>query len=157
MKKDRFLLGILIFILVLVAAALVLFFSGASEQAYLPEDSPEAIAHNYVLALTNGDYGKAYGYLADGENKPSVSEFRQFFTRFEAMQNAGLRIGAVDVMDEEALVRTSVIWGSSGPFDSGYTSDESALLVLQDGAWKIKQMPYPFWDYAWLNESVPLK
>lgn len=157
MKKDRFLLGILIFILVLVAAALVLYFSGSSVQAYLPEDSPEAIVHNYVLAVSNGDYEKAYGYIAEGEDKPTNAEFRRFFTTFAPSQNASLRIGAADVIDEEAIVRTSVLWGSSGPFDSGYTSDESALLVLQEGNWKIKQIPYPFWDFNWLNKTVPPK
>lgn len=157
MKKDRFLLGILIFIVVLVAAALVLFFSGGSEQVYLPEDAPEAIVHNYTLALTNGDYEKAYGYVAEGKYKPTAAEFRRFFSQFDPTQNAGLRIGATDVIDNESVVRTTVLWGSSGPFDSGYNSEESALLILQDGSWKIRQMPYPFWEYNWLNDFVPQK
>lgn len=157
MKKDRFLLGILVFIVVLVVAALALYFSGSSDQDYVAEDSPEAIVHNYALALTNGDYVKAYGYLADGKDKPTAAEFSRFFSQFDPMQNAGLRIGTTDLIDDEAVVRTTVVWGSSGPFDGGYNSEESALLVLQEGAWKIRQMPYPFWEYGWLNEFVPKK
>ncbi len=65
MKQDRFLLGILIGIGVLIIAALVVFFIRKDSQTYVPDDVPEGVVHNYVVAVLNKDYEKAYGYLAD--------------------------------------------------------------------------------------------
>lgn len=154
MKNDRFLLGILIFIVVLVIAALALYFTGGSEQAYLPEDTPGAIVHNYVLALTKSEYARAYEYLANEDDRPTVAEFQRFFTQGEPMQNAGLRVGEADIIEDQAVVRVTVTWGSSGPFDGGYNAEDSALLILEDGAWKIQQMPFPYWEYSWSNHII---
>ncbi len=51
MKQDRFLMGILIFIIVLVVAALVLFFVRNEKPIYGAEDKPEGVLYNYALAL----------------------------------------------------------------------------------------------------------
>ncbi len=76
MKQDRFLTGILIGIGVLVLSALLVFFMRKDTQTYISEDQPEGVVHNYILAILNKDYEKAYGYLADLDNKPSFEEFR---------------------------------------------------------------------------------
>ena len=68
MKQDRFLTGILVGIAVLVATALVVFFIRQDTQSYVAEDAPEGVVHNYVLAVLNDDYEKAYGYLAELDN-----------------------------------------------------------------------------------------
>ena len=49
MKQDKFLTGILIGVGALVVLALVLFFTRQDKRDYLPEDTPEGVAHNYVL------------------------------------------------------------------------------------------------------------
>ena len=79
MKQDKFLTGILIGVGALVVLALVLFFTRQDKEEYLSDDTPEGVAHNYVLAVLNKDYEKAYGYLADLEHKPTYEEFRQSF------------------------------------------------------------------------------
>jgi len=79
MKQDKFLTGILIGVGALVVLALVLFFTRQDKRDYLAEDTPEGVAHNYVLAVLNKDYEKAYGYLADLKYKPTYDEFRQSF------------------------------------------------------------------------------
>ncbi len=79
MKQDRFLLGILIGIGVLILAALIVFFSRQNQQTYNPEGTPDGAVHNYILAVLNGNYQKAYGYLADLDNKPSYDTFRRSF------------------------------------------------------------------------------
>ena len=55
MKQDRFLIAIGGIIGLLVAAALILFFVRRSSQAYKPEDTPESVVHNYILALNLED------------------------------------------------------------------------------------------------------
>jgi len=79
MKQDRFLLGILVGIGILVVIALVLFFVRQDKQEYVMDDVPEGVVHNYALALYQGDYQKAYGYLAEREDKPTYEEFRMPF------------------------------------------------------------------------------
>ena len=152
MKNDRFLLGIMIFIGVAVVAALALFFTGQTEPEYLPEDDPAGIVHNYVLAVTEEDYTRAYAYLAEGEDKPTAAEFRSYFNNIQMVESAGVRVGEAEILEQEAVVQVAVLYGGSGPFDSGYSNSDTAILNLQDGAWKIKQMAYPYWDFAWYQE-----
>ena len=79
MKQDRFLTGILVGIGLLVVVALVVFFTRKNSQTYVPDDTPEGVVHNYVLAVLDKDYEKAYGYLAELKYKPTYEEFRRAF------------------------------------------------------------------------------
>jgi len=154
MKQDKFLTGILIGIGVLIALAVALFFTRQDKRDYIAEIGPDAMVHNYVLAVLNKDYQKAYGYLADLEHKPTYEEFRQSF--FNGMVNpgdVGMDIGAVDIHNDEAVVSISVYYSNTDPFSSRYASEDRALLVLQNDNWKINSMPYNFWDYNWYQEA----
>ena len=154
MKQDKFLTGILIGIGALILLALVLFFvrkNGQSE--YVTDSTPEGVTHNYVLSILNKDYQKAYGYLADLEHKPTYEEFRQSF--FNGMVNpgdAGVEVGVAEINGDEAFVTLSVYYSINDPFASRYASEDRALLVKQDGAWKLSAMPYNFWSYDWYQE-----
>ncbi len=151
MKQDKFLMGILIGIGVLILAALIIFFTRQDKQIYVAETTPDAVVHNYVLALLNKDYQKAYGYLADLDNKPTFEAFRKSFaTGSLTPLSAGIKIGKVNVTGEDATVEVSMIYSSSDPFSTGYNNVGSAHLVMQNGAWKISNMPaYTLWDYSW--------
>ena len=151
MKQDRFLTGILTGIAVLIVAALVIFFTRQDKQTYVTETTPDGIVHNYVLALLNKDYQKAYGYLADLDNKPTFETFRKSFaTGSLTPASAGVKIGKTTVTGEDATVEVSMIYSSSDPFSTGYNNVGSAQLVMQNGMWKISNMPaYNLWDYSW--------
>jgi hypothetical protein len=155
MKQDRFLVGILTGIVVLIIAALSVFFLRQDKQTYAPEDAPEGVVHNYVLAVLNKDYLKAYNYLADLENKPSYDNFRRsFVTGSINPRNAGVKIGKADVTDEDATVEVSMMNTPSDPFASEYNNVGVAQLVKQNGAWKISSMPtYNMWDYSWYQPT----
>ncbi len=151
MKQDRFLTGILIGIAVLIVIALAFFFSRQNTQAYVSEDTPDGVVHNYVLALLNKDYPKAYGYLADLDNKPTLNQFRQAFAvgKLDPANN-GVQIGKVDITGEDAAVEISMTYTPNDPFSSGFNDVGSAKLVKQNGVWKISSMPtYNLWDYSW--------
>jgi hypothetical protein len=154
MKQDRFLTGILIGIGVLVLIALAVFFSRKDTQTYIAEDAPEGVVHNYVLALINRDYEKAYGYLADLEYKPTYEEFRRpFLNGYVNPHNTAVDVGESEVSGEEASVEVAQIYNSGDPFSTGYRDVQRAILVKQDGAWKLSSMPaYNFWDYSWYQE-----
>lgn len=151
MKQDRFLTGILIGIGVLVVIALTVFFARKDTQTYVSEDTPEGVVHNYVVAILNKDYEKAYGYLADLEHKPTLDTFRQSFLSGNVNpNNAAVDIGGSGISGEEASVEVAMIYNPSDPFSSGYRDSQRAILVKQNGAWKISSMPtYYFWDYNW--------
>ena len=156
MKQDRFLTGILIGIGVLVVVALAVFFSRRDTQTYIAEDAPEGVVHNYVLAVLNKDYEKAYGYLADLEYKPTYEEFRRpFLNGYVNPDNTAVDIGISEISGDEASVEVSQIYNSSDPFSSGYRDTQRAILVKQNGAWKLSNMPaYNFWDYSWYQEAL---
>ena len=151
MKQDRFLTGILIGIGLLILAALAIFFARQDKQTYVSDDTPEGVVHDYVLAVINKDYEKAYGYLADIENKPTVDEFRQAFAVGRVSpSSAGIRIGKAEITGDTASVEVDMIYTPGDPFSSGYNNVGSAQLLKQNGMWKISMMPaYTVWDYSW--------
>jgi hypothetical protein len=153
MKQDRFLTGILIGIGLLVVIALTMFFT-RKDQTYISEDTPEGVVHNYVVAILDKDYEKAYGYLADLEHKPTMDAFRQSFLNGNVNpNNAGVDIGRSEITNNEASVEVAMIYNPSDPFSSGYRDTQRAVLVKQNGAWKISLMPtYYFWDYSWFSQ-----
>ena len=154
MRQDRFLTGILIGIAVLVVIALAVFFLRQGSRTYISENVPEGVVHNYVLAVLNDDYEKAYGYLADLDNKPTYEQFRDaFLTGAVNPNNSAVDIGNSEITDETASVEFSLIYSPSDPFSTGYRDVQRALLVQQDEAWKLSSMPcYYFWDCSWYQE-----
>ncbi len=151
MKQDRFLIGILIGIGVLIVAALVVFFAGQNQVTYLPEDAPDGVVHNYVLAVLNKDYPRAYGYLADLNNKPTYDTFREAFAVGRIVPGqTGIKVGTAEVTGDSATVDITLMNPSGGPFDSGFNDVGRAQLVMQNGAWKISSLPaYNVWDFSW--------
>jgi len=151
MKQDRFLTGILVGIGLLVVVALAVFFTRKDGQTYILDNTPEGVVHNYVLAVLNKDYEKAYGYLADLEYKPTYADFRRAFLNGEVNpQNQAVDIGASEIVGDTATVELALIYNASDPFSTGYRNTQTADLVKQDGTWKLTLMPqYNFWGYNW--------
>jgi hypothetical protein len=153
MKQDRFLTGILIGIGALILVALGLFFARQDTREYKTDGAPASVVFNYVLAITNRDYEKAYGSLADLDHKPTYDEFRRsFLNGMVNPDNVGLDVGEAEIDDDVASVAVNVIYSSSDPFSSNYRNLDRASLVLQADGWKISSMPYSFWDYSWYQE-----
>jgi hypothetical protein len=151
MKRDRFLIGILVFIGVLVITALILFFTRQQKTDYVSEDTPEGVVHNYILAVLNEDYPRAYGYLADGNAKPDFETFQKaFFTNELYVSSYSAQLGRININGDQAFVKLTIIYHSEDPFSGlGSGNVETALLKKQDGEWKILLMPYPYWDWDW--------
>lgn len=155
MKQDRFLTGILIGIGALVIVALALFFTRKDNvMTYGADETPEGVVHNYVVAVFERDYEKAYSYLADKKEKPTIEQFRaSFLQNMVNPDNSGVEVGEVELSGEHAYVTMYIQYGSNDPFSSGYRNEERAILVLQGGKWKIEQMPYSFWSWDWYQPT----
>jgi hypothetical protein len=154
MKQDRFLTGILVGIGLLVVIALAVFFTRKDSQTYVSDDTPEGVVHNYVLAVLNKDYEKAYSYLAEMNHKPIYADFRRSFLNGEVNPaNQAVDIGTSEIIGDTATVELQLISNPSDPFSTSYRNIQTADLVRQDGAWKLTLMPqYNFWGYNWYVE-----
>ncbi|MEN9563376.1 MAG: hypothetical protein RIR73_1620, partial [Chloroflexota bacterium] len=94
-----------------------------------------------------------YEYLADLKYKPTYEEFRQsFLNGMVNPEGTGLDVGEATISGDEAVVELTLYYSYSDPFSSRYGSPDRALLVDQDGEWKVSSMPYNFWDYNWYQE-----
>jgi len=150
MKQDRFLIVILGFIIFLVVIAVGLFFIRQEPQDYGPEDSPEGVARNFVLALQTGDYQRAYSYLQDASEKPDFATFQQALLRNEPqIISTGVQLGEVEILGDNARVDVTIIHSSPDPFDRTWDENATSLLSLQGDEWKITSMPYPYWGWDW--------
>jgi len=158
MKQDRFLLGILIFIVVLVVAAVGLFFLRQGDQSYGPDDTPQGVVRNYALAVQKMDIQKAYSYLADQPGRPTFENFRNaFLTNQLNTTNTSLQVGAVNnVSDSEAMVEVVIVFSSGDPFSNPWSNNQNASLVKQNGEWKLTFMPNPYWGWDWF-QPTPVK
>ncbi|MBM3143969.1 MAG: hypothetical protein FJ010_03155 [Chloroflexi bacterium] len=155
MKQDRVLIAILVAILVLIVAALTLFFLRGGEAEYGPNDSPEGVVRNYVLALHDEDYPRAYSYLQDADDKPTLTEFRQEFLALGwNLEDTGMQIGGSEVSGDEAVVRLTIIHGGGEPFGGSWSEEGDAWLILQDGQWKLTYLPQPYWGWEWYTEET---
>jgi len=148
MKQDRFLLFILVFIVLLVATAVGVYFIRQGEQIYLPDTTPENVIQNYVLALQNSEYQRAYSYLQQNENTPTFSEFREtFLKQHYSFSETAFQITDVTEQDGQVALDILIIHGSGEPFESTWKEHSTALLKKEDGIWKIAQFPAPYWDW----------
>jgi hypothetical protein len=155
MKQDRFLLGILAFIGVLVIAAIALFLFRSQAPAYGPEDTPGGVIDNYALALQKKDYARAYAYLADKPDKPTFDTFQRAFLTYQMDPSTfALQVDDVYLLaNGEASVILTIQYPAGGLFDSGSSSTGRASLVQQGGAWKIISLPYPYWGFDWYTPT----
>lgn len=153
MKGDRFLAIILTVIGLLVVLAVVLFFVRQDPQEYGPDDVPEGVVRNYVLALQSGDYQRAYGYLQADQHKPDFTQFQQVLLQNRMEIPPAVQLGNVDIIGSNAHVNLTVIHIQNEPFDRTWDETTTALLVLQDGEWRIASMPYPYWGWDWYSSS----
>jgi hypothetical protein len=154
MKKDKFLLGIIVGILLLVVLSLIVYFSRKTvAPTYRSDDTPEGVVYNYILALRKEDYAKAYGYLADKAGKPTQTAFRQaVLMNKDQIQQAIVDLGDTNIDADSAIIEVAVQnSGSDGIFGGGYQNKENAILEKVDGVWKITSMPYLFWSYDWFQ------
>lgn len=158
MRQDRFLQFILIGTAAIAILAVVLFLIRKNAHEYSDASSPRGVVENYVLAVFNQEYDRAYSYLADDEDKPEAVKFRQaFLSKQVDPGNASLQIGEERIDGGHAYLTLTMMFSRQGLFEDIYRDTQNAELILQDGEWKIRLMPYPYWGYDWYQPDLNLK
>lgn len=159
-RVDRFLLGIVGSVVVLVVVAVVLVWQTPAVPEYQPEDTPEGIALNYLIALQREEYERAYSYLApDLPHYPATAD--KFFVDvqgwwcFNDQERSGpLAVGDVQVVGERAVVQIKQTVYSSRPnlfSNSSYTQTFDVTLKRLDGRWYVSESER-CWSAEWRKE-----
>lgn len=158
MKDDKFLIGIVVGIVLLVIVALVtVLLRIPQNEEYMADDTPAGVVHNYFLAVQRKDFEKAHSYLSDDlKNKPDLDEFIRQMDHASNNAETALQIRETRHSDVHTQVDVSLTtYRPGGLFESGsYTSQDTAYLrAAGDGRWKLTQFPYPYWGYEWDMEQ----
>lgn len=158
MKTDRFLLTIVAGIALLVVVAFVLALTKPAP-TYLPDDTPEGVTHNYLFALQNDNYERAYAYLSPSlpHYPASLEEFTDEFERHTNynLDNSTFRVNDADLRGNRAEVPVSqTTFSNDGLFDSGeYTSSAEVELKREAGEWRIVHSTV-LWVWCWSDSSA---
>ncbi len=147
LKIDRFTWGIVIGVVVLIAAAIitVVVSGGRGWQSadYLNEDTPQAVVHDAFLASVRNEPDVAIDhYSLDVLKEDDGPPFRERFSYYDHDRPARrLLILDVDIDEENdrAYVRIAIDnFNQGGLFESStWTYRRTIPLVREDGAWKI--------------------
>lgn len=154
---DKFLIGIVAGVVILVVAVLVVAVLRPNQPAYEPDDTADGVAHNYLLALQLEDYARAYGYLS--RTLPGRPADAQAFARYVqdnrwrlgyGADDVSLAIEAVEVVGNrgKVIVRRTV-FHRGGLFDSGQSSGTFEMTMHREGgAWKVADSER-YWANCW--------
>jgi hypothetical protein len=155
MKIDKFLLGIVVGVLLLAVLAVVLVLVGAGPE-YMAEDTPVGVAHNYLVALNDGDYERALGYIANCvTGKPgaarSLGRLADEDWNFNDLrQDVSLVVSKVYEGEMTATVIVEqTVFNNYGPLDSRSRHEEFSMRLQNiEGIWKLVEADN-YWDSDW--------
>ena len=157
-KTDKLLIGIVLGIVLLVLVAFGVALT-RPKPTYQAEDTPEGVAFNYLFALQQGDYERAYGYLSPTiRGYPETLErftdqVRDYSWNFRGADNSSttLEIESIEVHDQRADVGIRETQFYEGDlFNSGQYSSVFYITLRQDDnrQWKIVEADN-YWVYCW--------
>lgn len=145
---DKFLIGIVIGVIILIGAAITVALL-RPEPTFQSEDTPEGVAHNYLLALQQKDYERAYGYLSPSlEGYPDsvetfIDNIDDYSWQFRDLQDGSttLTVESTDLIGERAEVSVREDrFHEGGLFDSSQYTHTFEMRLRFDtarNAWKI--------------------
>ena len=157
-QPDRFLIGIVAGLIVLLIAAAVSVVLLRQPAQDLPADSPGGTVQRFYTALQKSDYAGAYSYLSDSMvKKPTLAEFTNYNTSYNAggynyNDQQRIRIDNITLNGDDATVPVAVttFYNSGGPFGSpgDYTSTEVFSLHRDNVTWRITIAPPQYLPYS---------
>lgn len=152
---DKYLIGIVVGIALLVAVSFIVVLLRPQPE-YRTDDSPESIAHNYLLALRKGDYERAYEYLSTNlisypaDLQTFVEDVEDRSWLFRTDQDVSLNVQSARIIGDVATVKVlETRFSNNGLFDSGQYEGQFDMKVRLEGdTWKLFDGDY-YWNSGW--------
>jgi len=141
-SNDKALIGIVAGIILLVIIAFVVTLT-RSPATYQADDTPEGVAHNYLLALTQEEFDRAYAYLS-----PSIAGYPESLEDFEDVVriydwrfplDASIAVLSSEIDGDWATVHARETRFNGGVLFNNHQSIHLFHIYLkwEDGNWKI--------------------
>jgi hypothetical protein len=151
--SDKFLVGMVIGIVLLVIVALVVTLT-RQETTYQSDETPEGVVQNYILALQKRDDEKAYGYISPKLKgyPPTLDHFIEDIDNrcwdcdnitgsTFSVEPARIHVNQARVTVEESWLGNDLLGGQN------YDTYDVTLIKIK-GEWKIADFPNYF-PYCW--------
>jgi len=155
---DKFLIGIVAGVILLVGMAFAVAFL-RPHWNYQPDDTPKGVAHNYLLALKQKDYARAYSYLSPTlAGYPDSAE--EFAKRIDDYGSRRLSDNSTTLVVEstrasEDPTDRAVVVVRETTFSDQSTHTFNMTLQRENGAWKIVASD-AYWMYGVMLQRTPL-
>ena len=159
-STDKFLIGIVGGVILLIVVAFAVAFL-RPKSTYLPDDTPEGVAHNYLFALQQKDYARAYGYLSltiSGYPKSAevfADDVNDYSWYFGEASNT-LQVESSSITGDRAVVSVrETVFHEGGLFNSNQYANTFEMTLQRDpksGAWKIVESD-SYWAWCWSNRG----
>ena len=151
-NTDKFLIAIVAGVVVLIVAAFAVALT-RPKPAYQSDDTAQGVAHNYLFALNQKDYDRAYGYLStDLKGYPdTVEQFRADINdNYGYDTNDSREVVSSEVIGNKTIVTVQqTSFSSGGMFNSNeYTQTFEMTLHQENGGWKITTSGQ-YWAWCW--------
>lgn len=159
-STDKFLTGIVIAVVLLVGVAFAVAFL-RPKPTYRSEDAPEGVAHNYLLALQQANYERAYGTLAPtisghpASAQAFADDIRNYSWNFRLDDTSTtLTVEAARITGDQAAVTVrETHFNQGGLFESSqYTNTFEMRLRREEGVWRIIGAE-SYWASCWDDQD----
>ncbi|MBI4268032.1 MAG: hypothetical protein HY662_04525 [Chloroflexi bacterium] len=153
---NRFTLGFIIAILVLIAVTVGLVLTTDKPTTTLPENTPEGTVQRYLTAIQEQDYPKAYSYLTfertPKDTRPTTYDewVRSLPVPYQSSQPAWrATLGKITTSDNQSTVEILIdIFRPGGPFENPVRTQTVPFQLVKTGdSWLIISPPYLYWIY----------
>ena len=142
--SNKFLFGIVVGILLLVIVAFSVIML-RPETAYLDDSTPDGAAHNYLLALHNGDFERAYQALPSDYKFPTDAadledDIRGNAYQFDLDEDFSLSVESTRMRGEDKAVVTirKTTFEHDGLFGNRqYSRTFTMDMVRENTVWKV--------------------
>lgn len=152
--SSRFLLGFGIFIAVIVVVAVVISVIGSNGPVkMLPGDSPEGTVQQFLIAVQDRDYVKAFSYLSPpdttGYPKDTYDNWVSSAQSNRNLSSWKASIVKSDAKGNDATVDVAVdVFRAGGLFENPVNTHYiTFVLQLENGKWLIKSPVDLYWLY----------
>jgi hypothetical protein len=157
-NTDRFLIGIVTGVILLVVFSFVISLR-QPQPDYQPEETPEGVVQNYLLALKRADYERAYGYLSPellgypADVAAFTADVSNDRWAFRLDTDVTIDLSSATVTDDRAVVSIrETRFDRSGLFGEQNIDSFTVTLQQMKNTWFIANSG-AYWRWCWNNEK----